>query len=151
MLGTLAKWLRFCGFDTAYATQQMTDGELLIYAQKESFMILTGDKELAFRAQKRSIPIIHIQSKKLDDQLIHVIRETKMRIDKKIMFTRCAECNTILQKINKGDIKQKVPLRVYEQQELFYSCDTCKRIYWMGTHTHQINKKLQEIRDNFNK
>jgi uncharacterized protein with PIN domain len=62
------------------------------------------------------------------------------------MFTRCAECNDIVQKIDKGDIKQKVPERVFEKHEMFLYCPTCKRIYWMGTHTEQITKKLAQIK-----
>ncbi len=151
MLGTLSKWLRFFGFDTFLAIQQMTDEELFEYAQDESRVILTRDKELIFRAQKRLIPIIYIKSEKLDDQLDQTIRETKIKINNNILLSRCAKCNTILQKIDKNHIQQIVPLRVFQQHERFFCCPSCKRIYWMGTHTQQITKKLIQFQERYQK
>jgi len=146
MLGTLAKWLRFAGYDACYASQRMTDDEVLKKTQKESRVLLTSDKELVLRAKKRLISVVHIRSIRMEDQMCQTLRETKTNVHSDMMFTRCAECNDIVQKVDKGDIEQKVPEMVFEKHEMFLYCPTCKRIYWMGTHTEQISKKLAQIK-----
>ena len=69
MLGTLAKWLRLCGLDTYYASQKITDDELLIIAEKEHRVIITRDKELHQRAKKRGITTLLTMSRSLSEQL----------------------------------------------------------------------------------
>ncbi len=46
MLGSLARWLRFLGFDTAYP-DVLTDKDLKELARQENRVLLTRDKELS--------------------------------------------------------------------------------------------------------
>jgi uncharacterized protein with PIN domain len=56
MLGKLARWLRFLGYDTSYSTAER-DEELLSRAELEGRVILTRDVQLVSRAKERALLI----------------------------------------------------------------------------------------------
>lgn len=140
MLGTLAKWLRICGFDTYYAKRHMKDKKLMDIAKKENRVIVTRDKELVYNARREQIKVIKIDTYILDEQIKKVIGKTK--INKKSILTRCLICNTILRKITKKEVKDKVPPKVFENHKEFLYCPKCKKIYWKGTHYKKMLKKI---------
>jgi hypothetical protein len=61
------------------------------------------------------------------------------------ILTRCILCNAPLTKIDKEYIKNKVPAYVYETQNTFETCPSCKRIYWEATHKERMVEQLEEI------
>ena len=144
MLGTLAKWLRLLGFDTYYASMSMTDDDLMTIAQRENRCFITRDKLLVQRARRRNIPVIHIQTINLDEQLHRVLSTTPL--DETLFLSRCSVCNTLLNKINKKEVKNKVPEKVYKHQEIFWLCPGCQKIYWKGSHFDNIVKKIDVLR-----
>jgi uncharacterized protein with PIN domain len=148
MLGSLARWFRFMGFDTFYANQEISDDELLNIAQKENRIIITRDKELVFRCRKRLIKVIHIISDNVDDQILIALRGSNVDIIEENLLSRCSECNTLLENINKSDVGKKVPKRAYAQHDEFLCCPICDRVYWLGTHTEKIIKKIRWIMEN---
>ena len=99
MLGSLASWLRFIGVDTFYATNKMDDETIMNTALKENRILITRDKELIIRAQKKSISVIPLFSKILDEQLKVVL--SHIDIDKSRILTRCSLCNSVLKSIQK--------------------------------------------------
>ena len=141
MLGSLASWLRFIGVDTFYATNTMDDETIMSTALKENRVLITRDKELIIRAQKKGISVIPLFSKVLDEQLKDVI--SHIDIEKSRILTRCSLCNSILNPIKKEKIKNKVPEKVYLHQSLFWECPVCDKIYWKGSHYDNILKKIQ--------
>ena len=143
MLGTLAKWLRFFGIDTYYATQTIQDDELLHIAKKEHRILVTRDKELILRAQKRDIQVIPVFTRDLDEQLKKVVTQTT--VDSTQILSRCSLCNTKLISIDKEKIKDKVPENVYQTNETFWICPTCHKIYWRGSHYDKILQKIKDI------
>ncbi len=136
MLGSLARWLRFFGFDTAYP-DVLPDKGMVELAKREDRIILTRDKELALNKDVRTL---YLESTDLDNQLITVISELKLRITG--AFSRCSLCNSILLEVEKKQIEDKVPERVYSQQERFWECKTCQKYYWQGTHYQGIEEKI---------
>ncbi len=147
MLGTLAKWLRLLGFNTFYVNNEMEDSELLQIAKKEKRIIVTRDKELFIRGKKQNLKVIKITSTDLDVQLIHVLNG--IRINEEAIFSRCSLCNTLIKKIEKGEIKDKVPEKIYKYNKIFWLCPKCDKIYWMGSHYNKIITKINEIKNNF--
>ena len=143
MLGTLAKWLRFSGIDTYYATQSIHDDELLHIAKKENRVLVTRDKELIIRAQKRDIQVIPVFTRVLDEQLKKVLIQTT--VDSTQILSRCSLCNTQLISIVKEKVKDKVPDNVYQTNETFWICPTCHKIYWRGSHYDKILQKIKDI------
>ena len=71
MLGKLAKWLRFMGYDILYP-KTMNDFNLIKLANSEERLLLTRDKELT---KFKIFNGLYIKSDKLDDQLDQVITE----------------------------------------------------------------------------
>jgi hypothetical protein len=143
MLGSLATWLRFLGFDTYYSTNQIHDDELLKRAADEQRVLITRDKELIIRARKRDLPVIPIASVDLDEQLSQVL--SKISFDKDSILTRCSLCNSVLDTIDKSNISKIVPEKVYESHDQFWICPRCEKIYWKGSHYDAIIKKINSL------
>jgi len=136
MLGTLAKWLRLFGFDTFYANNEMKDTELLQIAKKENRIFVTRDKELIFRGRKQNMQVIKISSTDLDVQLKHVLHDVP--VDEEAVLSRCSLCNTILEEIKKNEVRNRVPEKIYKNNDIFWFCPKCDKIYWMGSHYNEI-------------
>lgn len=140
MLGTLAKWLRIYGFDTFYATSTISDDKIIMIAQKEDRCLITRDKELTFKCKKENISVLYLKVVNLDEQLSLVLQN--LLVDKNKFLTRCIICNSVLDKINKDDIKNKVPIKVFQNHEKFWFCKKCNKIYWKGSHYDKMIQKL---------
>ena len=140
-LGRLAKWLRTLGYDTRFQLD-IGDGELVSVALKENRIILSRDTKLSrFKIKDR---YLLIQSEKPLEQLKQVVDQFKLKIDKDLLFSRCLVCNHVLQKVEKGKIKDRLYPYVYQTQENFVYCSECDRIYWPATHVERMTKKLSD-------
>jgi uncharacterized protein with PIN domain len=146
MLGSLAKWLRIFGLDTFYANSEITDEELLEIAKKENRTIITRDKELTQKAKKENIEVIQIKIIDLEEQINQVLNLIK--IDKKLILTRCTICNSLVKKINKSEVEGKVPRKVFENNDKFWFCNKCNKFYWTGSHYDKINEKINKFTEN---
>jgi uncharacterized protein with PIN domain len=145
MLGDLAKWLRFLGFDTYYANNEINDDDLLKISKNENRVLLTKDKELIIRAKKIGVSNIKVDLKMLDDQIIQVLKTSKVKINNKDILSRCSKCNDFLNKVNKDDVKESVPPLIFKNNDLFWKCDKCKTVYWKGSHHEKIISKINKI------
>jgi uncharacterized protein with PIN domain len=145
MLGNLSNWLRFFGFDTIYIKDEVSDDELLKIAENENRIIISRDKELIIRADKRNLKNIKIKSIDLDEQLKNVLNEAK--INKNIILSRCSLCNNNLTKIKKKDFKDDIPNKIYDLFEEFLYCSFCNKIYWKGSHYDKILKKINKLKN----
>jgi hypothetical protein len=144
MLGTLAKWLRILGFDAEYINDDRRDEELIELAKKGKVLI-TRDKLLLQKAGKKGLPTIAIESDSLNEQLKKVIDEQKLEIDEGKMLTRCTICNELVIEKKKEEIKDRLPKRVLESNDKFWECPKCKRVYWIGSHWNEMEKRIKEI------
>ena len=140
MLGSLARWLRFLGFDTAYP-EVLSDKELADLAAIEDRILLTRDKELA---NAKGASALLINGTDIDEQLSQVMDAYDLEI--KDELSRCSLCNSILIPVKKEHVKGKVPERVYEFQNEFRECSQCKKYYWPGTHYKNIKNKLEDLK-----
>ncbi|MBI4115815.1 MAG: Mut7-C RNAse domain-containing protein [Candidatus Omnitrophica bacterium] len=139
-LGRLAKWLRLQGFDTIFQCP-ISDTELIRRAQLEGRIILTRDKHLADKTLWEAIVLI--ENKSYKEQLKEVGR--KVRLPKSTPFSRCLECNTLIQSIVREEVRGLVPEEVYATYEKFYTCPVCKKIFWQGSHVQNSKKRLRMI------
>jgi uncharacterized protein with PIN domain len=140
MLGRLAKWLRIAGQDVIYG-RHLTGYGLIHAARAEDRLILTRDRRLK---QKQPPAFLLIESDCYRDQLRQVIRECGLDIQKK-PFTRCVECNALLQPRSKEEVRSLVPPYVYSSQQEFVCCPVCRRIYWAATHRENMLAELKEL------
>ena len=146
MLGSLATWLRFFGYDTYYTNERKEDRELLEIAKKEKRTLLTRDKTLIAIAKKQGIDLIPIETISLDEQLLLALKDRSIE-DLKVL-SRCSLCNTELRIASKNQVKDKVPPKVYDQYMLFWLCPKCDKAYWRGSHYDKILKKVNQLKLN---
>lgn len=141
MLGKLARRLRLMGYDT-YFDAKADDREILKISREEDRSIVTRDTQMA---KIRGANIFLIKSTDLIVQLKELSKLAKIKIDSKLSFSRCPECNTPVKNVSKEEIKKIVPKFVYETQDKFSYCPQCKKAYWHGTHYEKLVKELKNI------
>ncbi len=142
MLGKLARWLRMAGFDVLYQNKT-EDNDLIEIAGREDRIILTRDTHLIKRIKGKEF--LFISHDDLEDQAQEVFNNFPGLLKEKNPLSRCAECNTELQTVEKETIKDKVWPYVYQTQESFTTCPTCHRIYWKATHVKKIEEKIRKL------
>ena len=144
MLGTLAKWLRILGFDTLYANSEIDDSEIIKVTKKEKRVLLTRDKTLIHIARRENIKTIEINTTDINEQLKTVLENIKP--DKNKFLSRCLLCNTPVKEIDKNKIKNKIPEKVFKNNEEFWYCPKCNKIYWKGSHYLNMIKKINKLK-----
>ncbi len=140
MLGRLAKWLRIIGCDAIYG-RHLTGYGLIRAARAENRLILTRDRRLK---QKQPPPFLLIESDHYRDQLRQVLRYCDLELGEKV-FSRCVECNAVLRSCSREMIESRVPPYVYSSQQEFFSCPSCRRIYWPATHRQKMLEELRNL------
>src|ERR1051326_693790 len=104
MLGRLARWLRIMGQDVAYGPE-LSGAGLLRAARQQGRLILTRDRAVA---KRNPPPYLMIRSDHFREQLKQVIEECGLDPIKDA-FTRCAECNTVLESVARSGSGREVP------------------------------------------
>ncbi len=146
MLGNLAKKLRILGYDSKYFSS-IDDGKLVVIAKNEKRIIVTKDELLTKTADKQNIDTVLIRGNDELEQIAQI--NAKIKLERLVMDTnnsRCIMCNGNLKSVEKYRIIGKIPEGILEREEKFWMCDSCKKVYWEGTHF----KKLQEFVDKLN-
>ena len=141
MLGSLARWLRILGYDVTYP-RQADDNELVRLARAEGRILLTRDVALA---RRRGLRAFLIESKGLEEQIRQVVRHWGPPPEGP--FSRCPVCNTPLHKVDKEEVKSRVPPYVFRTQENFHLCPGCGRVYWPGTHWNEMRRKIAALQE----
>jgi len=139
MLGSLARWLRFLGYDTLYP-EALGDTGILHLAEREGRLLLTRDKELAGRAKERGRLV---RSDVLEEELAQVKDDLGLDFSENVLLSRCSLCNTVLAVITRAEAeKAKVPEKVLRRQADFWRCPGCGQVYWAGSHYERIIDKI---------
>ena len=141
MLGRLARWMRFLGFDTIYF-RDIKDSKLIRVAREENRYILTRDTRLI---QVKGLDrYLLIRANDPYEQLLEVIKS--LHLKQFNLLSRCVECNGMLTKItDKQEVKDSVPEFVYLNSAVFMKCTECGKIYWEGSHPRQFREKIDSI------
>jgi len=138
MLGTLARWLRFLGYDTAYP-EALDDTEVKGLAAREGRILLTRDRELSSRV----LDALLVESDDPDVQLVQVALAFHLTAENAL--SRCSVCNIPIEPVSKDAAKEHVPQGVYDRQHEFWHCRQCGRFYWRGSHFNHVLAKVQEV------
>ena len=138
MLGTLARWLRFLGYDTAYPGP-LDDNALKALAAKEERVLRTRDHELSGRVAGA----VYVESDDLDTQFAQVVRA--FGLTAKDAMSRCSVCNVPIEAVPKEEVKGRVPDGVFDRQREFWRCRQCGRFYWPGSHFDRVIAKVREV------
>ena len=138
MLGSLARWLRFMGYDTAYP-EPGPDRALIERARAEGRILLTRDKELAARVPGS----VAIRSDLLEEQ----IREVGVMLSLRLVdpLSRCSLCNERLVQVAVDAVRGLVPEAVRSRHHEFWRCPSCLRVYWQGSHWDKMVERLDHL------
>jgi uncharacterized protein with PIN domain len=144
MLGTLTRYLRFMGYDTASANQVPTgnrreDSSLLEWAQRESRILLTRDRELARRAGQLAV---WIQSEDIRKQVQQLVGAGLIRAE--LRMNRCSLCNQPLRPAGEEEIQAADYAPKDRTCQDYYWCTRCQKLYWMGSHGADLSGRLED-------
>lgn len=141
MLGRLARWMRFLGFDTLYYAG-ISDSRLIRLAKEQDRVILTRDTRLV--KVKGAGDHLLISANDSFKQLLEVVDALELKQFN--LLGRCVKCNGELVKIiDKAEIRESVPEFVFLQHNNFLKCMGCGKIYWEGSHPKKFKEKVGEI------
>ncbi|ARD84191.1 hypothetical protein FAD_0269 [Ferroplasma acidiphilum] len=137
MLGRTCKWMRIMGYDTGYP-QCHSDNDILKKCKEENLILLTRDYEF----YKRYSNSIFLDSPDFKEQLKQVV--TMFPPDRELFFSRCPECNTILQTVKTETMGPGYDL-VKSRYDTVKFCPGCGKYYWEGSHYSRILSQLNNI------
>ena len=140
-LGKLARYIRLCGFDTLYRTD-LDDDEIIRLSLEEKRAILTRD--IGLLKNRRVLRGYWIRSLNIGEQMKEVFR--RFDLNKQInLFTRCMECNSVLNEVAKDDIVDRLMPKTREYYHEFKICRGCNRIYWDGSHYKRMKEFITDL------
>jgi uncharacterized protein with PIN domain len=141
MLGTLARWLRFFGYDAVFLEPGLEDRLLAEQARTEGRWLLTRDRELASTGPRTML----VRADQLENQLLEVFGRLGLRPDPTLERARCSECNGELEEVSKDDVSGVTPPHVLATAPRFRRCSGCGRVYWPGSHGERILERMARI------
>ncbi|HEX7079871.1 MAG TPA: Mut7-C RNAse domain-containing protein [Gammaproteobacteria bacterium] len=134
-LGTLARYLRLVGFDTVWRND-LGDDEIIAIAAREHRIILTRDRGIL-----RDGRVTHgywlraVDPREQFEELVRAL-DLARRVRP---YTRCLECNGLLEPLSREAAKPLVPARVHAAHREFVRCGRCGRVYWSGSHRARLD------------
>ncbi len=145
MLGTLTRYLRFMGYDTESAHSlrpgnTREDSILLGLAESEGRLLLTRDRELARRGGRCAI---YIHENNVLGQ-IRQLADSKL-IEPSLRMTRCSLCNEPLRPATRDQVMKTGYAPEKRDHLSFYWCRMCRKLYWIGSHGKDLEKRLGEL------
>ncbi len=135
-VGRLARYLRAAGFDTLY-DHRWNDRYLADLVRSEKRILLTRDMRLLMRKQ-----VVFGRYVRATDPVVQ-LREIMGLFgiaEKTSPFTRCLECNAVLQPVAKEEIVHRLEPLTRKYYRSFSRCGYCDRIYWPGSHTMKMRR-----------
>src|SRR5262249_5088433 len=140
-LGKLARHLRMAGFDTLWSNA-WNDDEIVNISAGEKRTIPTRGKGMLRRGHGRRGHFV--RATESEAQLAEVVRA--LQLEGLIApFTRCRECNTLLEDVERDLVVDRLPEKVRAFYERFKRCSGCGRVYWEGTHYARMRGILDRI------
>ncbi|MEA2087689.1 MAG: Mut7-C RNAse domain-containing protein [Candidatus Caldatribacteriota bacterium] len=138
-LQKLAILLRILGFDVLYF--QNEDYVSVINLTKREYRILLSRVKFL-----RKLPwIFYLDKDDLDRQLEQIIKELKLKVNKESLFSRCSNCNNILQEVQEEEVTGEIPLDVCGRGYWFKRCLNCGKIFWNGNHMITLKEKFKKL------
>lgn len=141
MLGSLARWLRFFGFDSIFLEPGPEDRVLAEQARAEGRWLLTRDRELASAGPRTML----VRADNLEDQLVEVFGRLDLRPDATLENARCSECNGELVDVTREVVAEVAPPYVLATAPRFRRCTGCRRVYWPGSHGDRILERMEAV------
>ncbi len=142
MLGHVAKWLRILGFDVVYLADT-DDVELVERALSDGRILVTRDHDLVRRKALKGRYVL-VESEDAVEATKQVVEELGLARFAR-PFSRCPECNTPVEEVDRDAVSPLVPLKVRAVQKEYCRCPQCGRIFWRGKHWEGMKGKVAEM------
>jgi uncharacterized protein with PIN domain len=140
-LGKLARLLRMSGFDTIYSNNY-DDHQIARLAANSGRILLTRDRRLL---KFKDITYGYwLRSVDPDVQLKEVLKRFAL-FDSIDQFKRCMKCNGLIGQVDKNKIIDKLEPLTKKYYSEFYRCDSCKQIYWKGSHYEKMKDYIDSL------
>ncbi|MFB6102309.1 MAG: Mut7-C RNAse domain-containing protein [Haloplanus sp.] len=137
MLGKLARYLRMCGHDAAYALDRgvEADDAVRTLADREGRTLVTRDADLAARTDGAVL----LSSRDIDEQL-RELRAAGVPLSLPETPTRCGRCNGPLDRVaNEAETPPDVP---NPSETGVWRCERCGQYFWKGSHWDDVRRRL---------
>ena len=161
MCGSLATYLRMCGYDAAYALDRdvEADDRLLALAADEGRLLLTRDRELASRADGDGPGAVRLTERDVLDQLREVAA-AGLPVELAATPTRCGDCNGPVERVGEGGVAVPPGARPdYVPDDVgaapasdadaeprpAWRCRDCGRWFWKGGHWESVAARLDDL------
>ncbi len=141
MLGRLATWLRFLGYDTLYSNDTRDD-QFFSLADRGRILLSRNTK---LREKIASEKYVFIEDDDPERQLLQVVRLLGLNPGPEKFFTRCTLCNGMIESVESADVFGDVPDHVWTSHKRFSRCDRCGKIYWPGSHLGRARKEIERL------
>ncbi len=155
-LGGLARWLRAAGYDAVEAGDAASrratvnrpatpsGDRLLKEAGGTGRVLLTSETELMDRPRVRDGSVVAVWVPTgLDPtaQLGLVLADLGLGLGE----PRCMACGGVLEARTKEAVAERIPPRTARWKDDYWTCRSCSRLFWKGTHWERIARALEGV------
>ncbi|HHE54906.1 MAG TPA: twitching motility protein PilT [Caldithrix abyssi] len=141
-LGKLTRKLRMLGFDCLYQNDY-SDQQIVDMALNQKRIILTRD--IGLLKNKAVTHGYWVRSTNPAQQLNEVLNYFDL-FNQIQPFTRCLDCNGLIEEVPKKKIEEQLPARVRQTFNQFYRCQQCGKVYWQGSHYDRMLESIAKLR-----
>jgi len=135
-LRRLARWMRSAGCDAAWEAS-IADRELYRRSWVEKRTILTMKKSLW------APRLLRVRSHEIREQFRQVVEECGLDPYERA-FSRCVECNVVLDVVPREEVGEAVPPKAYAHYQVYRRCPVCAKVFWRGVHTERTLRFFEE-------
>ena len=141
-LGRLATYLRMLGFDTLYRNDY-DDPDLADISANQNRILLSCDRKLLMRKQINYGYMV--RSRNPREQIAEVLKRFDL-FHYQPGNARCLQCNGIIEVVAKQQIESQLLPLTRKHYDRFYQCDSCRKIYWEGSHFGKMQTLIRELK-----
>ncbi len=145
MLGKLARFLRFLGYDTLYRSKESID-EMLEESFQSKRILISQSQKVILLSEKKKTQSIHLTSTDISSQLQEIRESLGLSIIFPPETMRCSVCNGNLSFKEKQELLDRIPEGTAKHYDEFWECDSCAKIFWLGSHWEDIKRVIEEIK-----
>lgn len=140
-LGALARSLRMLGYDVLL-DETLNDAQIADLGARQRRIVLTRDRELL--KQRVITHGCYVHEVKPRRQLKEIVARLDL-LAAMAPFSRCMECNAVLEDIDKNAVAHRLPADTVKYYDRFSACPGCKKIYWPGSHHKRMRMLIDEL------
>lgn len=140
MCGRLARYLRFCGHDAAFAPDRGVEADDAIeaLAREEGRTVVTRDRSIG----GDDLDVVLLEATDIDGQL-REIAAAGIALEPSERPVRCGRCNGRLRPSGPtADPPEYVP----DEAEALARCGRCGSYFWRGSHWDRVATRLERVR-----